>query len=230
MESGTAGDGSAVGDGSAAGEQEDAEEALKGIVYMPLVDIKAAAGSPVSNTRRARPSQEELLAIQEMINQGPPSARRHAENASIKGSPTSLIERSPGATGVVARSVVSSAAHQHVAAPAERGASSVQTVPTLLVRIEQSQATAAIDLAFLSPTASSRVCLPPGVYLEQRKETTENLPVGGLDGGEIEAEIEAKVLEVEMHLPPYVARQAAALADAKAEGRTTRTTTGARAA
>ena len=93
-------------------------------------------------------------------------------------------------------------------------------VPVLLLRIERSELSV-VNLSFLSPLSSSEFCLPPGTYLEQRKEAIEAIPFGGR--GE---ELEIKVLDVALHLPPSIAKQAAAHADARAEGKAARSNTG----
>lgn len=88
-------------------------------------------------------------------------------------------------------------------------------IPVLLLRIEPSQLAAQLEpvnISYLSPIASSELCLPPGAYLEQRKEATESILLG-------EDIVDVKVLDVMLHLPPFLAKQAAAIADARAEGK-----------
>ena len=91
-------------------------------------------------------------------------------------------------------------------------------MPVLLLRIERSQLAAQLEpvnISYLSPIAGSELCLPPGAYLEQRKEATESIFLG-------EDIVDVKVLDVMLHLPPFLAKQAAAIADARAEGKAPR--------
>ena len=71
-------------------------------------------------------------------------------------------------------------------------------LPVLLLRIEKSQSSAAVDLSFLSPIASSDFCIPPGAFFEQRKETVEAVSLG-------EDDVDVKILDVMLHLPLFVA-------------------------
>ena len=88
----------------------------------------------------------------------------------------------------------------------------------LLLRIDPSlNLASAVNLSSLSPTSADVYCLPPGAYLEQRKVAVEAVPVG--DQGE---PLEVKVVNVVLHLPPLLAKHAAVLADARAEGKAAR--------
>lgn len=90
--------------------------------------------------------------------------------------------------------------------------------PMLLLRIDPSlNLASAVNLSSLSPTSADVYCLPPGAYLEQRKVAVEAVPVG--DQGE---PLEVKVVNVVLHLPPLLAKHAAVLADARAEGKAAR--------
>ena len=88
----------------------------------------------------------------------------------------------------------------------------------LLLKIEASLNLASpVNLSFLSPTSSDIFCLPPGAYFEQRKAAIESIPFGSQ--GE---QLEVKIVDVVMHLPPAMAKQAASLADARVEGKNAR--------
>ena len=90
--------------------------------------------------------------------------------------------------------------------------------PVLLLKIEASPNLAsAVNLSFLSPTSSDIFCLPPGAYFEQRKAAIESIPFGSQ--GE---QLEVKIVDVVMHLPPAIAKQAASLADARLERKVAR--------
>ena len=90
--------------------------------------------------------------------------------------------------------------------------------PVLLLKIEASLNLASpVNLSFLSPTSSDIFCLPPGAYFEQRKAAIESIPFGSQ--GE---QLEVKIVDVVMHLPPAMAKQAASLADARVEGKNAR--------
>ena len=84
--------------------------------------------------------------------------------------------------------------------------------PIVLLKIEASLNATAVNLSFLSPTSSDVYCLPPGAYFEQRKTANEEVPFGSQ--GE---PLQVKVIDVVLHLPPALAKQAAALADARVE-------------
>ena len=72
---------------------------------------------------------------------------------------------------------------------------------------------AAVNLGFLSPTSEAAFCYPPGCYLEQRREVTEFVRVGPPLG-----QLEVKMIDVQLHMPLFVTRYAAAQADHKADG------------
>ena len=76
-------------------------------------------------------------------------------------------------------------------------------VPILLFKVRAE--TSEVSPADLSPFSvfvnEEEAVFPPGVYLEQHKETTEVL-VGAADGG---GELTVKVVEVVPHLPREIA-------------------------
>jgi len=85
--------------------------------------------------------------------------------------------------------------------------------PILLLHLEPSRMSAAVNLSFLSPTSEAAFCFPPGVYFEQRREVTEFVRVGAPLG-----QLEVKAIDVQLHMPLFVTRYAAAQADHKADG------------
>ena len=90
--------------------------------------------------------------------------------------------------------------------------------PLLLLRIEASlNLSSAVNLSFLSPTSNDFYCLPPGAYYEQRKVAVEPISIGNQ-----EEPLEAKIVDVLLHLPPSIAKQAVSLAEARVEGKAAR--------
>ena len=99
-----------------------------------------------------------------------------------------------------------------------RLAMAVEERPVLLLKIEASlNLASAVNLSFCSPISGDIFCLPPGAYFEQRKAAVESIPFGRQ--GEL---LEVKVVDVVLHLPPSIAKQAANLADARVEGKVAR--------
>jgi len=92
-------------------------------------------------------------------------------------------------------------------------------VPILLFKLQPTETAVPCDLTFLSPTPSAAECVyPPGVYLEQRKETMEyvRFEEAGLKGG---GDLQAKLAECQVHFSRAAAMKGpkkAVEADAKA--------------
>lgn len=68
-------------------------------------------------------------------------------------------------------------------------------MPTLLLRLVTADDTSPVDIGFLSPFSSSAESFyPPGLYLEQRKESMDVL--SGVDGDDVHC----KVVEIAPHV------------------------------
>jgi len=75
-------------------------------------------------------------------------------------------------------------------------------VPILLFKLQPTEVNVPADLTFLSPTPEEAECVyPPGVYLEQRKETMEYVRIDQSHGGKgfKPADLQAKIVEANLH-------------------------------
>jgi len=90
-----------------------------------------------------------------------------------------------------------------------------ETANELIIYHIEGSHLAPVNLSFLSPLSTAAFCLPPGTYFEQRKESTEWLQVGEAQSDQIKC----KIVELTLHLPPFIAKQAALAEQTRAVGK-----------